>query len=97
MNNSNNFSDSFKKVSVASMLTYFRSLSSENQENVIKWATTSKNPVANVNTASPSEWEKNMKSIFSQLNAQEQVEAISQAKNILDNKKALEKKLNAKK
>lgn len=84
----NNLSDSFKKVSVNSMLTYFRGLSIENQENVLKWAKASKNPSTNVNTTNPSEWEKKMKTIFSQLTPQEQIEAITQATKIFNQKKA---------
>lgn len=84
----NILSNTYKKVSVNSMLTYFRGLSIENQENVIKWAKASKNPNINVNTTKPSEWEKTMKMIFSQLNPQEQVEAVSKASKILADKKA---------
>lgn len=78
------------------MLTYFRTLSTENQENVLKWAKMSKNPSANINTANPSEWEKEMKSIFSHLTPQEQVEAVAQATQILENKKAMDTKFKAK-
>lgn len=87
MEKSKNLSDSFKSVSVSSMLIYFKGLSVENQENVLRWAKASKNPDANVNTSKPSEWEKNMKRIFSQLNPQEQTEVITQATKILAEKK----------
>lgn len=97
MDKNNNLSDSFKKISVSSMLTYLRGLSTDNLESVIRWAKASKNPDTKINTANPSEWEKNMKLIFSQLNNHEQAEVVSQASKILDEKKSLEAKSHAKK
>lgn len=92
MNNNAPLSNSYKKVSVSSMLIYIRGLSVKNLENVINWAQTSKNPNANVNTSAPNEWEKDMKAIFSQLTLKEQTEVISQAVKVLEEKRALEAK-----
>lgn len=92
MNNNSHLSDSYKKVSVSSMLIYIKGLSVKNLENVINWAKTSKNPNANVNTSVPNEWEKDMKSIFAQLTLKEQTEVISQAVKILEEKRAFEAK-----
>lgn len=87
MDTNSNLSNSFKTVSVSSMITYLRGLTTENLEGVIKWAKVSKNPNATVITANPNEWEKNMKKIFSQLSLKEQAEVISQATKILEEKK----------
>lgn len=87
MGKNKNLNSDLIKVSVSSMLTYFRGLSIENQENILKWAKSSKNPNVVINTSNPSEWERNMKTIFSQLSPQEQAEVVIEASNILDNRK----------
>lgn len=87
MGKNKNLNSDLIKVSVSSMLTYFRSLSIESQENILKWAKSSKNPNATINTSNPSEWERNMKTIFSQLSPQEQAEVVIEASNILDDRK----------
>lgn len=88
MNSNDILGDSVKKVTVSSLMTYFRSLSIDKQENVLKWAKLSKNVNANINTSNPSEWEKKLKSMFSQLTPKEQAEVVSQATKVLNDKKS---------
>lgn len=87
MDNRTNPSDSLKKVSVSSMITYFRGLNAESQGKILDWAKMSKRPDANINKSNPSEWEKILKTMFSQLNSQEQAEVVRQA-TIIFNEKA---------
>lgn len=86
MDNKINPSDSLKKVSVNSMITYFRGLSAESQGKILNWAKMSKRPDANINKTNPSDWEKNLKMMFSQLNPQEQAEVVRQATIIFNDK-----------
>lgn len=88
MDKNSNLSEGLKKVTVSSMTTYLRGMSAEKIENIIKWAKASKNPNANINTTNPSEWEKQLKTMFSQLTSQDQNEVVLQATKILNEKKA---------
>lgn len=88
MEQNNHLSDSLKKVTISSMMTYLAKMSIENIENIIKWAKSSKNPNTNINTNSPSEWEKNLKTMFYQFTPQEQAEIIAQATKMLNDKKS---------
>lgn len=84
----NNLSDGLKNVTVSSIMTYLIRMPAEKLEKIIMWGKLSKNPNANINTTTPSDWEKNLKKMFSQLTPQDQAEVISRATKLLNEKKS---------